>query len=72
MHIDEACINRNAVKIIEELVSPIYDYCNLTEEDAKSEHENASYAFMTLGNICGVVDMARALKEELKKQNYAI
>ena len=66
MKIDEACIDHNAVRIIEELSASAYDFCSLKAEDAMSERENQNYAFMTLGNIIGVLDMARAMKELLK------
>lgn len=66
MKIDEACINHNAVRIIEELSAAAYDFCSLKAEDAMSERENHNYALMTLGNIVGVLDMARAMKEVLK------
>ena len=66
MKIDEACIDHNAVRIIKELSASAYDFCSLKAEDAMSERENQNYAFMTLGNIIGVLDMARAMKEVLK------
>ena len=66
MKIDEACINHNAVKIIEELSASAYDFCSLKAEDSMSERENQNYALMTLGNIVGVLDMARDMKEVLK------
>ncbi len=66
MKIDEACIDHNAVRIIEELSASAYNFCDLKAEDAMSERENQNYALMTLGNIAGVLDMARALKEVLK------
>lgn len=66
MKIDESCINHNAVKLIDELSASAYDFCSLKAENAMSERENQNFALMTLGNICGVIDMARALKEVLK------
>lgn len=67
MKIDEACINHNAMRLIAELTDNAYSFCSLTGEDSNSERENHNYAFMTLGNIIGVIDMARALKEVLKE-----
>ena len=66
MKIDEACINYNAVKLIEELSASAYDFCSLKAEDVMSERENQNYALMTLGNIVGVLDMARSMQEVLK------
>lgn len=67
MKIDESCINHNAVKLIEELSASAYDFCSLKAEDAMSERENQNFALMTLGNIVGVLEMARAMKEVLKE-----
>ena len=66
MKIDELCINHNAVKLIEELSASAYDFCSLKAEDVMSERENQNYALMTLGNIVGVLDMARSMQEVLK------
>jgi hypothetical protein len=60
MRIDEACINHNAVKIIDALSDNIYAFCDGDME------QNRMYMAMTLGEIAGVIDMAKALKEVLK------
>lgn len=60
MKIDEACINHNAVRIIGELSENIYAFC-----DGDTE-QNRMYMAMTLGEIAGVIDMAKALKGALK------
>lgn len=60
MKIDEACINHNAVRIISELSENIYAFADdITEQ-------NRLYMAMTLAEIAGVVDMAKAMKEVLK------
>lgn len=64
MKIDESCIDHNAVRIIEELTSNAYAYCEADDETTEREQQNT--ALMTLGNIIGVLDMARVLKEVLK------
>jgi len=56
MKIDEGCINHNAVRIIEELTDSIY--CSDTDE---------KWAWMTLANIRGVIDLTKVLKEVLKE-----
>lgn len=62
--IDESCINHNAVRLIEELTSNAYAFCDASKDGEESENRN--YMIMTLGNITGVLDMARAMKEALK------
>lgn len=57
MKIDESCINHNAIRLIEEIASPIYE-C-LDEKD-----DNTRIA--VLGGINGILDLARVLKEVLK------
>lgn len=66
MKIDEACIDHNAVRLIENITADAYEYCSLKEVGSMSERENQSFALVTLGNVCGVLVMARALKEVLK------
>ena len=57
MKIDEASINHNACRLIDELTAGIYD---ISEKD--DEHSRA----LILGNIRGVIEMANAMKEVLK------
>ena len=60
MKIDESCINHNAVRIIGEMSENIYSFCDGDME------QNRMYMAMTLGEISGVIEMAKALKEVLK------
>ena len=60
MKIDEAYINHNAVRIIGALSDNIYAFCDGDME------QNRMYMAMTLGEIAGVIDMAKELKEALK------
>ena len=69
MKIDEQSINHNAVKLIEELTNVNYDL--IADGTDKDKHEVAvdverAYILMTLGEIRGVIDMAKAMKEVLK------
>lgn len=57
--IDESSINHNAVRIISELSENIYSFC-----DDKTD-SNMLYMAMTLGEIQGVIDMAKELKKVL-------
>lgn len=59
--IDEAAIDKAAVELIHELTEVCYD---LVSSDSKGD---ARCILMTLGNIIGVIDMARAMKEALDK-----
>ncbi len=60
MKIDEACINDNALKLIEgELATP-FEY---TDEDENLDHTR----ILTLGEITGIILMANQMKEVLKK-----
>ena len=61
MKITEDTINHNAVRIIDDLTSCCYD---MISED--NPNEERDYLLMTLGEIQGVCDLARALKEVLK------
>ena len=60
MKIDEACIDHNAVMLINELTQGCYD------TSMSDEKTDKFFLYMTLGNIIGVLDMARAMKEVLK------
>jgi len=59
MKIDEACINDNALKLIEgELATP-FEY---TDEDENQDRTR----IITLGEITGIILMANQMKEVLK------
>ena len=60
MRIDANCIDREAVKIIEELTVGIYDGLDNTKD-------YDVFGAMTLAHIRGVIDMATALKNVLNK-----
>lgn len=55
MKIDEASINHNALRLIEDLVDDRYEYRDLPD-----------YMRMTLGEIGGIIMMAKAMKEVLE------
>lgn len=59
MKIDESCINHNAVRLIGELVSELYEF---TDADDSMERMRVA----TLGEIRGICQMADAMKEVLK------
>lgn len=59
MKIDEACINHNVVRLVDEMTSALYEFSDATDID-----DHARIA--TLGEIRGVCDLAKALKEVLK------
>ena len=61
MKVDESSINHNAVRIIEELAENIYSFCDENTE------QNRMYLAMTLGEIAGVIDLAKELKKVLKE-----
>ena len=61
MKVDESSINHNAVRIIEELAENIYSFCDENTE------QNRMYLAMTLGEIAGVMDLAKELKKVLKE-----
>jgi len=65
MKIDEACINHNAVKLIDDILADPYSWCYTDESDAKKE-ETRNCMLMAIGNIEGVIDMAKAMKEVLR------
>lgn len=58
MKIDEANINHNAVRLIDEIVTDFMD-SNITEYDDK-------YSAVTIGYVKGVCDMAEVMKTKLK------
>lgn len=60
MKIDANCIDKEAVKIIEELTVGIYDGLDNTKE-------YDVFGAMTLAHIRGVIEMATALKNVLNK-----
>lgn len=59
MKIDESCINHNVVRLIDDLTGTAYDI--VYDKDANREVSMA----MTLGNIVGIIEMAKAMKEVL-------
>ena len=59
MKIDESCINHNALRMISESVSELYDYT-----DSKEEFDNIRLA--VLGEIRGICTLAETLKEVLR------
>lgn len=59
MKIDEACINHNVVRLVDEVTSSLYEWAG--------ENSNDDHARITmLGEIRGICDLANALKEALK------
>ena len=60
MRIDTNCIDREAVKLIEELTTGIYDGLDNTKE-------YDVFGAMTLAHVRGVIEMATALKNVLNK-----
>ena len=59
MKIDESCINHNAVRLIGEMVSELYEF---TDQDASMENMRIA----TLGEIRGICQMADVMKEVLR------
>ena len=59
MKIDEGCINHNALRLIEEIVTNAYD---VSGGEVSDDH----WRSMVLGEISGIIDLARALKEVLE------
>ena len=59
MKIDESCINHNALRLIGEMVTELYEF---TDSDASMENMRIA----TLGEIRGICQMAVAMKEVLK------
>lgn len=59
MKIDEACINHNVVRLVDEMTATLYEYADANDQE---DHERIA----TLGGIRGICDLANALKEVLK------
>jgi hypothetical protein len=59
MKIDEACINHNALRLINETVGIPYEY---GDQDESADH----LRLLTIGAVRGVLDMAEAMKKVLK------
>ena len=59
MKITEECVDYNAVRLIGEMVSELYDF---TDANDNMEHMRIA----TLGEIRGICQMADAMKEVLK------
>lgn len=59
MKIDESCINHNAVRLIGEMISELYEF---TDKDENMENMRIA----TLGEIRGICQMAEFMKEVLK------
>lgn len=64
MKIDESCINHNALRIINEIVSDPYFLCH--SDGKEPDEQNFRVALMTIGEISGVLEMAKTMKEVLK------
>ena len=64
MKIDEACINHNAVKLINEIVGIPYEY---GDQDESTDH----LRLLTLGEVRGVLEMTEAMKKALKGEEDA-
>lgn len=60
MKIDESCINHNALRLIGDMVSELYEFT-----DANDDMERLRIA--TLGEIRGICQMADTMKEVLKE-----
>ena len=65
MKIDEACINHNAVKIIDEILTDPYSWCYVDESNDKQD-EAYNCMLMAIGNVVGVIEMANVMKEVLR------
>ena len=61
MKIDDACIDHNTVRLIRDLIDTRYE---LIDNDKPAQERG--YTMMTLGEIAGVIEMAEAVKEELR------
>ncbi len=59
MKIDEASINHNALRLIDEIISCPFDYC---EDKPEEDHMR----LLTLGEISGIIEMANEMKKVLK------
>lgn len=59
MRIDEGCVDHNVTLLVTELTESIW-------EGFPNDEDAAKWAFMTLANIRGIVEMAKVMKEVLK------
>ena len=59
MKIDEGSINHNAVRLIGELIDSRYELI-MNEDKTKEER---GYMLMTLGEIGGIIEMAKSMKK---------
>lgn len=59
MKIDESCLNHNALRLITELTSVAFD-------DMRTENKEVTMAIL-MGEIAGICDITRELKEVLKQ-----
>lgn len=59
MKIDEACINHNVVRLVDEITGSFYEFADAVDND---DHLRIA----TIGEIRGICDLASALKEVLK------
>ena len=59
MKIDESNINHNALRLIDDLVSELYEYTGEKPTDD-------NYRIASLGEIRGICNMAAVMKEVLK------
>lgn len=67
MKITEGSIDYNAVRLISELISSGYEMITVTGgEGDYSVSEERGYMLMTLGEIQGICEMAKTMKEVLK------
>lgn len=62
MKIDEGCINHNVIRLVDELVESRYEFI-----DPANPARERAYLLLTLGEIGGVLELARALKGVLKE-----
>lgn len=59
MKIDEACINHNVVRLVDEMTSELYEF---TEKSDNMDNMRVA----TLGEIRGMCQLANALKDVLR------
>ena len=59
MKIDEASINHNALRLIDEIISCPFDYC---EDKPEEDHMR----LLTLGDVAGIIEMAKEMTKVLK------
>lgn len=61
MKIDEACIDHNAIELINEIMGSPYEY---GDQDESTDH----LRLLTIGAVRGVLDMAEAMKKVLSEE----